>query len=62
MIRTRAPHLAVASMTHPGEGGKNNEDRLDLVAYRLESDGTPALVAVIADGIGGHQEWQCPLH
>jgi protein phosphatase len=55
VIRSNAPHLLAAALSHPGEAGKNNEDRLDLAAYRLESDGTPALVAVIADGIGGHQ-------
>jgi protein phosphatase len=53
----RAPHtdLVVGYQTHPGETGKNNEDRWAIAAY----EGAPgekggALLAVVADGIGGH--------
>jgi len=36
--------------------GKNNEDRYGVSAYRLESDpNLPSLLAVVADGIGGHR-------
>jgi len=55
MIPVDSPHLEVATQSHPGETGKNNEDALSVAAYRLESDGTPAIVAVIADGVGGHR-------
>ncbi|MCJ7708051.1 MAG: protein phosphatase 2C domain-containing protein, partial [Anaerolineales bacterium] len=55
MIRTERPHLDVVALTHPGETGKNNEDRYSVTAYTLESDQAPCLLAVVADGIGGHQ-------
>jgi len=36
--------------------GKNNEDRFAVASYRVsESDRTPILFAVLADGIGGHR-------
>jgi protein phosphatase len=54
VIQTEHPHLVVAALSHPGETGKNNEDRYSVTAYQLESEGTPALLAVVADGIGGH--------
>ena len=53
MIRTQRPHLAVATQTHPGLSGKINEDRLG-VAYFQAVTGHPVLLAVVADGIGGH--------
>jgi protein phosphatase len=55
MIRTERPHLDVVALTHPGETGKNNEDRHSVTAYTLESNQAPCLLAVVADGIGGHQ-------
>ena len=55
MIRTERPHLDVVALTHPGETGKNNEDRYSVTAYTLESDQAPCLLAVVADGIGGHR-------
>ncbi len=55
MIPKEQAHLAVAAITHPGMSGKNNEDRYAVHAYALsESDPTPALFAIVADGIGGH--------
>ncbi len=54
MIPVEQPHLTVAALSHPGESGKNNEDRFAVAAFQLESDRTPALVAALADGIGGH--------
>jgi len=54
MIRTEAPHLRTASGTHPGETGKNNEDSYFLGSFRLERDGRPTVLAIVADGIGGH--------
>jgi len=55
VISTEVPHLEVASQSHPGETGKNNEDALSVTSYRLEDDGTPALLAIVADGVGGHR-------
>lgn len=56
MIRTKRSHLDLAAVTHPGMSGKNNEDRYAVTSYRCgPADDTPALFAVVADGIGGHQ-------
>ncbi|MEK7278143.1 MAG: protein phosphatase 2C domain-containing protein, partial [Chloroflexota bacterium] len=48
--------LVVGYQTHPGETGKNNEDRAVLLSYR-GGPGEPGgvTVAVVADGIGGNQ-------
>lgn len=46
-------HLPVVAASHPGMSGRQNEDRYGVTAFRLE-DGTPSLLAVLADGIGGH--------
>jgi len=54
MIRTEAPHLITAAGSHPGETGKNNEDSYFLGSFRLERDNRPAVLAIVADGIGGH--------
>jgi protein phosphatase len=54
MIRTEASHLHTAAGTHPGETGKNNEDSYFLGSFRLERDHRPAMLAIVADGIGGH--------
>ena len=56
MIPQKRAHLAVAAITHAGMSGKNNEDRYAIHAYVLgEDDPTPAVFAIVADGIGGHQ-------
>lgn len=56
MIPNEHAHLAVAAITHPGMSGKNNEDRYGVSAHLLsEDDLTPSLLAIVADGIGGHQ-------
>ena len=55
MIPSDRPHLTIAAQSHAGETGKNNEDAFSTPAYRLETDGTPCVLAVVADGIGGHQ-------
>ncbi len=56
MKQVNQSHLPVAALTHPGMRGKNNEDRYGVTAFVLE-DGrrTPALLAVLSDGIGGHR-------
>ena len=56
MIRIDRAHLNFAAHTHAGMTGKNNEDRYAVTSYQLsESDATPVLFAVLADGIGGHR-------
>lgn len=49
------PHLLVGALTHPGERREHNEDRYSVTAYQRERDGMPSLLAVVADGIGGHK-------
>jgi len=55
VIQTDNPHLGVIAFSHPGETGKNNEDRFSVTSYRMESDDRPCVLALVADGIGGHQ-------
>ncbi len=55
MIPVDQPHLAVAGLSHPGEKREHNEDRFLIQSFRRERDGKPALLALVADGIGGHQ-------
>ena len=55
MIPSESPHLLVAASSHPGETGKNNEDAYSVTSYRLDSGRTRSLLALVADGIGGHQ-------
>ena len=56
MIPTERAHLEVAAQSHPGMSGKNNEDRYAVSAFQLSrEDTTPALLAVLCDGIGGHR-------
>ncbi len=56
MIRSQHAHLPVIALTDPGMRGKNNEDRFGIVALRQDkADSPPALLAVLADGIGGHR-------
>lgn len=46
-------HLQIAALSHPGETGKNNEDRYSVSAELLGGR-LPSVLAVVADGIGGH--------
>ena len=55
MITTDSSHLTVAALSHPGEARKINEDRYSLTYYTRESDQIPVTLAMVADGIGGHQ-------
>ncbi len=56
MIRVSSAHMRVAARTDAGRSGKNNEDNFAVSAYRLsDSDPTPSVLAVVADGIGGHR-------
>ena len=54
MIPVEQAHLHVTAATHPGMRGKNNEDRYAVSAHK-RNDSTPSLIAVIADGVGGHR-------
>jgi serine/threonine protein phosphatase PrpC len=49
------PQMIVAELSHPGEKRSENEDRYTVLNYRTEVKQKPALLAVVADGIGGHQ-------
>ena len=56
MIPIESAHVPVFAATDPGMVGKNNEDNFAVSAYQIsESDPTPSIVAIIADGVGGHQ-------
>ena len=56
MIAAKRAHLVVSATSHPGQSGKNNEDRYGVSAFELENEQrTPSVLAVIADGIGGHR-------
>ncbi|HPH96156.1 MAG TPA: protein phosphatase 2C domain-containing protein [Anaerolineaceae bacterium] len=50
------PHLLTASGTHPGMTGKNNEDYFGIFSFTTQNNGRslPVLLAMVCDGIGGH--------
>jgi len=54
MIRDNTTDLILGYQTHPGEKGKNNEDRATVVSYRpAPGEKGNTVLAVVADGIGG---------
>lgn len=56
MIPKEITLFEIAALTDPGSTGKNNEDRYAYASFELsESDPTPVLFAMVADGIGGKQ-------
>ncbi len=56
MIRTSRAPLHIAAVTHPGMGGKRNEDRLAVSSYRVgQNNPTRSVFAIVSDGIGGHR-------
>jgi protein phosphatase len=56
MIRAKFPHLHIAALSHAGMSGKNNEDRYEITSFQVsEEDPRPSMLAVVADGIGGHK-------
>lgn len=56
MIPADRAHLHTAAVTDPGRRGKNNEDRYAVLAHHLgPRDSTPSLLAIVADGVGGHR-------
>lgn len=56
MIPSERSHLYVSATSHPGMSGKNNEDNYLVSAHHLsQTNPTPSVLAVLADGVGGHQ-------
>lgn len=55
MKENELAHTIVAELSHPGEKRSTNEDRYAVINYRTEVENRPALLAVVADGIGGHR-------
>jgi protein phosphatase len=56
MIRVTRAHLNVEAQTHAGMAGKNNEDRYAVASFIQDKNNRmPVLLAVLADGIGGHR-------
>lgn len=55
MNPTERSPLIVAALSHPGEIREINEDRLSVTSYTRESDSASVTLAIVADGIGGHQ-------
>lgn len=56
MIPSDINHLDSAAITDPGSRGRMNEDSYEITSFRIsENEDTPVLLAVIADGIGGHK-------
>jgi len=47
--------LLLGHGTHPGETGKNNEDRYVVEAFRAAESGATLTLGLVADGIGGHR-------
>jgi protein phosphatase len=54
MVPSPSPHLEVAAVTNPGRVRKQNEDCLKVTPFRTGLKQIPAILAVMADGIGGH--------
>ena len=56
MISSDQQHLHTAAITDPGKKGRLNEDSFEITSYTIsEDDETPVMLAVVADGIGGHK-------
>ena len=55
MTLGETPHIMVAELSHPGEVRDHNEDRYLVKSYHVNGDHRPMLIAVVADGIGGHK-------
>ncbi len=56
MIPSNIKYLNTYAITDPGKRGRRNEDAFRFETYEIsESDPTPILLAVVADGVGGHK-------
>lgn len=47
--------LIIHAITDPGKRGKINEDAHEVVSFESEDEGTSILLAIVADGVGGHK-------
>ncbi|GAB4474922.1 MAG: hypothetical protein Kow0088_11300 [Anaerolineales bacterium] len=54
MTLGKSPPVKTAAVTHAGMSGKNNEDRFRLHRF-ITKKRQEAVLAVVADGIGGHR-------
>ncbi len=51
-----ASHLEVVEFSHTGLVRENNEDHILVQSYRtMQTDARPVMLAVLADGVGGHR-------
>lgn len=55
MTPTESLKFITSEFSHPGEMRSSNEDRYSTISYQLREDDKPAMLAVVADGIGGHK-------
>jgi serine/threonine protein phosphatase PrpC len=55
MSNNSKPHLHIGVLSHPGEKREINEDSFGISSYQLLESQIPSVLAVVADGIGGHQ-------
>ena len=56
MIPSDQHHLEYTAITDPGSRGRLNEDSYEITSFKIsESDETPVLLSIVADGIGGHK-------
>ncbi len=56
MIPINQNHLESAAISDNGSQGRLNEDSYEITSFRIsESDETPVLISIVADGIGGHK-------
>jgi serine/threonine protein phosphatase PrpC len=51
---TERARVKSAAKSHPGMSGKNNEDRFAVTTFEYRGS-VPGVLAVVADGIGGHR-------
>jgi serine/threonine protein phosphatase PrpC len=54
MASPDSPHYPIAAITNPGLVRRQNEDRLKVTPFNTPLKQSPAILAVMADGIGGH--------
>jgi len=62
MSDNQESHLHIAGLSHPGEKREINEDAYRISSYQSEGDLIPTVLAIVADGIGGHQAGEIASH
>jgi protein phosphatase len=55
VIPSNEHHLISTTITDPGSRGRLNEDSFEISAFTISEDDIPVLLAIVADGIGGHK-------